>query len=126
MVTAARAFRIQLHQSRPARHTRGPRPRSTEHRRQFPGACPAVRMDNASTSAVDNQPMSTATGGQPLAPAVRMPIEDSFQVDMQGVRVHSDSRAQSAATGLSARAFTHAAISFSVPAKAQLTSRLCA
>ncbi|MCU1255833.1 MAG: hypothetical protein JWM83_2132 [Candidatus Angelobacter sp.] len=48
-----------------------------------------------------------SSGGQPLAPAVRMALEDSFQMDMEGVRVHSDSRAQGAASGLSARAFTH-------------------
>ena len=53
--------------------------------------------------------MSAATtpGGQPMPPAVRMAIEDSFQVDLTGVRVHSDARAQRAAAGLSARAFTH-------------------
>jgi hypothetical protein len=58
-------------------------------------------------SAADNQPMSTATGGQPLAPAVRMALEESYQVDMRGVRVHSDSGAQEAAAGLSARAFAY-------------------
>ena len=51
--------------------------------------------------------MSTATGGQPLAPAVRMALEDSYQVDMRGVRVHSDSGAQEAAAGMSARAFAY-------------------
>jgi hypothetical protein len=58
-------------------------------------------------SAADNQPMSTATGGQPLAPAVRMALEESYQVDMRGVRVHSDLGAQEAAAGLSARAFAY-------------------
>jgi hypothetical protein len=63
-------------------------------------------------SPADNLPMAVAqrqasSGGQPLAPAVRMALEDSFQMDMEGVRVHSDSRAQRAASGLSARAFTH-------------------
>jgi hypothetical protein len=56
-------------------------------------------------SPADNEPMSTATGGQPLAPAVRMALEESYQVDMRGVRVHSDSGAQEAAAGLSTRAF---------------------
>jgi hypothetical protein len=59
----------------------------------------------AAASAADNQPVSTATGGQPLAPAVRMALEESYQVDMRGVRVHSDSGAQEAAAGLSTRAF---------------------
>lgn len=80
-----------------------PRPRST----RTPDAvsrrlAPAVRM-GTSASAADNQPMSTATGGQPLAPAVRMAIEGSYQVDLGGVRVHSGS----GAGGSSARAFTH-------------------
>ncbi|MGZ4872012.1 MAG: eCIS core domain-containing protein, partial [Candidatus Angelobacter sp.] len=71
---------------------------------------PALRMGAASPA--DNLPMAVAqrqgsSGGQPLAPAVRMAMEDSYQVDMQGVRVHSDSRAQEAAASLSARAFTH-------------------
>jgi hypothetical protein len=57
----------------------------------------------AAASAADNQPMSTATDGQPLAPAVRMAIEDSYKVDLGGVRVHSDS----GASDPSARAFTH-------------------
>jgi Domain of unknown function (DUF4157)/APOBEC-like N-terminal domain len=63
-------------------------------------------------SPANNLPMAVAqrqaaSGGQPLAPAVRMALEESFQMDMEGVRVHSDSRAQGAASGLSARAFTH-------------------
>ena len=69
---------------------------------------PAVRMNTASASPADNLPISTAsTGGQPLAPAVRMALEESYQVDMRGVRVHSDSGAQEAAAGLSARAFAY-------------------
>ena len=52
-------------------------------------------------------PTQNSPGGRPLSPAVRMALEDSFQMDMGGVRVHSDSRAQRAASGLSARAFTH-------------------
>jgi hypothetical protein len=63
-------------------------------------------------SPANNLPMAVAqrqasSGGQPLAPAVRMALEESFQMDMEGVRVHSDSRARGAASGLSARAFTH-------------------
>jgi hypothetical protein len=69
---------------------------------------PAVRMNTASTSAVDNLPISAASsGGQPLAPAVRMALEESYQMDMRGVRVHSDSGAQEAAAGMSARAFAY-------------------
>ena len=36
-----------------------------------------------------------------------MALEESYQVDMRGVRVHSDSGAQEAAAGLSARAFAY-------------------
>ena len=65
-------------------------------------------MNAASTSPADNLPISTASsGGQPLAPAVRMALEESYQADMQGVRVHSDSSAQKAAAGRSARAFAY-------------------
>src|SRR5262249_54754239 len=69
---------------------------------------PAVRMGSASNSA-DSLPMTAATapGGQPMAPAVRMAIENSFQADLTGVRVHADARAQGAAGGMSARAFTY-------------------
>src|SRR5580765_1506314 len=110
MATAARVFRTPVAPPPRIATPEVPRPRSTT---RTPAAvsrrlAPAVRMGTASTSAADNQPMSAATqGGQPLAPAVRMAIEESFQVDLQGVRVHSDSNAQSAASGLSARAFTH-------------------
>src|SRR6478735_6301134 len=111
MATAARVFRVPVAPIPPRPPAPEiPRPRSTT---RTPAAvsrrlAPAVRMGTASTSAADNQPMPVGTSeGQPLAPAVRMAIEESFQVDLQGVRVHSDSNAQSAASGLSARAFTH-------------------
>jgi hypothetical protein len=65
-------------------------------------------MNTASTSSADNLPISAASSaGQQLAPAVRMALEESYQVDMRGVRVHSDSGAQEAAAGLSARAFAY-------------------
>jgi uncharacterized protein DUF4157/HNH/ENDO VII superfamily nuclease len=104
MATAARVFQAPAPAPPPKIVApEVPRPRST----RTPDAvsrrlAPAVRMGTAA-SAADNQPMSTATGGQPLAPAVRMAIEDSYQVDLRGVRVHSDS----GAVGPSARAFTH-------------------
>jgi hypothetical protein len=46
-------------------------------------------------------------GGEPLASVTQAVIEDSLQVDLQGVRVHRDTRAQNAARNLSARAFTY-------------------
>jgi hypothetical protein len=108
MATAARVFQAPTPAPPPKIVTpEVPRPRST----RTPDAvsrrlAPAVRM-RTSASAVDNQPMSTAAGGQPLAPAVRMALEESYQADMRGVRVHSDSGAQDAAAGLSARAFAY-------------------
>jgi len=104
MATAARVFQAPAPAPPPKIVApEVPRPRST----RTPDAvsrrlAPAVRMGTAA-SAADNQPMSTAAGGQPLAPAVRMAIEDSYQVDLGGVRVHSDS----GAVGPSARAFAH-------------------
>src|SRR5260221_1065878 len=112
MATAARS---QIHAPLPAPPPKTtipvPPPRTT----RTPAAvsrrlAPALRM--GATSPANNLPMAVAqrqasSGGQPLAPAVRMALEESFQVGMEGVRVHSDSRAQGAASGLSARAFTH-------------------
>lgn len=108
MATAARVFQAPAPAPPPKIVApEVPRPRST----RTPDAvsrrlAPAVRMGTASSTA-DNQPMSTAAGGQPLAPAVRMAIEDSYQVDLGGVLVHSDSGAQDAAARMSARAFTY-------------------
>lgn len=108
MGTAARVFQAPTPAPPPKIVTpEVPRPRST----RTPDAvsrrlAPAVRMGTAA-SAADNQQISTATGGQPLAPAVRMAIEDSYQVNLGGVRVHSDANAQQSAGGPSARAFTH-------------------
>lgn len=45
--------------------------------------------------------------GQPLAPGVRGRIEPHLGADLGGVRVHTNGRAQQAATSLGARAFTH-------------------
>src|SRR6266699_864646 len=110
MATAARApVQVPLPAPPPRTTTPIPPPRST----RTPAAvsrrlAPAVRMNAASASSADTLPISTASsGGQPLAPAVRMALEESYQVDMQGVRVHSDSGAQEVAAGLSARAFAY-------------------
>jgi hypothetical protein len=48
-----------------------------------------------------------ASGGEPLVPSVQTAVENSLQVDLQGVRVHSDANAQNAARNQSARAFAH-------------------
>jgi hypothetical protein len=54
-----------------------------------------------------NARAARASGGQPLAPAVRMAVESSLQADMQDVRVHSDANAQNEAARVQARAFAH-------------------
>jgi hypothetical protein len=112
MATAARS---RIHAPLPAPPPKTTIPVTPPRLTRTPAAvsrrlAPAFRMGAASPA--DNLPMAVAqrpgsSGGQPLAPAVRMALEDSFQMDMEGVRVHSDSRAQGAASGLSARAFTH-------------------
>jgi Domain of unknown function (DUF4157) len=45
--------------------------------------------------------------GQPLAPHIQEAIENSFEMDLSSVRLHTDARAQESAQQLSARAFTH-------------------
>jgi Domain of unknown function (DUF4157) len=59
---------------------------------------------NSAPPAIRLGPSSTA-GGEGLAPTVRGPIEQSLGVNLDGVRVHSNSSAQDAAGRLSARAF---------------------
>src|SRR6266849_3903974 len=115
MATAARTLiPAPLPTPPPKTTTVIPPPRSTRTQAAVSRRlAPAVRLHTgASASRAGKLPMavanrSAASGGQPLAPAVQMALEDSLQVDMQGVRVHSDSRAQEAAAGLSARAFAH-------------------
>jgi hypothetical protein len=67
---------------------------------------PTIRLRAGATGTA---PVSTAdgAGGAPLLPAVRATLEQSFRVDLAAVRVHTDTRAQKAARGLSARAFTY-------------------
>ena len=52
-------------------------------------------------------PAPARNTGQPLTPAVQTAIENSLQVNLDSVRVHTDSGAQQAASALSARAFTY-------------------
>ncbi len=113
MATAARTF-VPVPQpvAPPRSPVPVPPPRSTRTQAAVSRRlAPAVRIGTATASTANPLPMSVAgtpaSGGQPMAPAVQMAIEDSLQADMQGVRVHSDSRAHAAAAGLSARAFAH-------------------
>jgi hypothetical protein len=60
---------------------------------------PAPRPKPASPSGIGS--------GQPMAPHIQEAIENSFEVDLSSVRLHSDAQAQESAQQLSARAFTH-------------------
>jgi Domain of unknown function (DUF4157)/Novel toxin 15 len=50
---------------------------------------------------------SGSGSGQPMAPHIQEAIENSFEVDLSSVRLHTDAQAQESAQQLSARAFTH-------------------
>ena len=77
---------------RPAPRPAPPRP----HAGMLRSAPPAMRLGSAARS---------VGGGAPLPDAVRPALENGFGVDLEPVRVHTDTRAQSAARNLSARAF---------------------
>src|SRR5687767_6331036 len=47
------------------------------------------------------------SGGEPIASAVRSPIERTLGVDLSDVRVHTGGRASAAAAALNARAFAY-------------------
>ncbi len=70
-----------------------PKPR---RRPPLPGA-----LDKAGNAAV-----SHLLGGQPLGAATRSAMEQSYGADFEGVRLHRDADAQSAASTLDATAFT--------------------
>lgn len=58
-------------------------------------------------SAVAAQAIHQKGAGSPLPSSTQRTLESRMGVDFSGVRVHTDSAAQAAATGLNARAFTH-------------------
>lgn len=70
----------------------------------------ARSSSNGQPSTVDANTESylnrTRGGGQPLSESSRAFMEPRFSQDFSGVRVHTDSRAASAAKGLNAKAFT--------------------
>ena len=51
--------------------------------------------------------ISNKGSGQPLSPEFREKLESGIGADFSAVRVHSDSKAQQAASALNAKAFTH-------------------
>lgn len=70
-----------------------------------PPASPALLRLTTPAVRLGASPIPTA-GGEPLAAEVSAPLEFSFKHDLSAVRVHSDAQAATAASRLSARAFT--------------------
>jgi hypothetical protein len=68
-------------------------------------ASPAVRL-SAPPRAAKLPGLPGTSGGAPLPSEVRDPIEGSFGVNLEAVRVHSDADARGTTASLSARAFT--------------------
>ena len=58
------------------------------------------------SSGVETAVQSAKSGGAPLADPVRQPMEQAFQTDFSGVKVHTDGTANSLNRSLNARAFT--------------------
>ncbi len=111
---AASAARVPVPASRPAAKPKPAPPAASPTRasqsgtrpERLPIAEPAVRLAKK-TSRTPGAIGGLPGGGEPMSPAVREAIEQSLNVDLKSVRVHTDSRAQSAAEGLSARAITY-------------------
>src|SRR3990172_2114390 len=68
---------------------------------------PAISLASSTPASPIGSSHGFSGGGQPLAPAVQGNIERSLNVDLQSVRVHTDSYAHTAANTFSARAFTY-------------------
>lgn len=67
----------------------------------------AVPARAASAPSIVETKQSASPPGHALPPHVQQAIENSFSIDMDGVEIHADPSAQSAATALSARAFAY-------------------
>jgi hypothetical protein len=80
-----------------------PAPRPTT----FLAGPPTLRLSTGATVTAPGNAADLAGGGEPLLPAVRAALEQSFRTDLRAVRVHTDTTAQAAARGLAARAFTY-------------------
>jgi hypothetical protein len=63
--------------------------------------------NRARTAEQTEQLAQTPDAGEPLPARVRTVLENSLQVDLESVRVHTDASAQAAAANLSAQAFTY-------------------
>jgi len=58
------------------------------------------------TADVENAIQGARAGGQPLADTVRAPMENAFDADFSGVKVHTDNQSNALNQSLQARAFT--------------------
>jgi Domain of unknown function (DUF4157) len=67
-----------------------------------PGVVTTGAMETAAAHAV-----ATKGSGEPLRPHIRHTLESHMAVDLRGVRVHEGPAAQTTATAINARAFTH-------------------
>lgn len=68
----------------------------------------------------------TAGPGEPLPQAVRPQLEETFGASLEGVRVHTDTRAAAVASSLNARAFTYGTHIFLGPRERPTDLRLIA
>jgi hypothetical protein len=72
-----------------------------------PASPPPASAKAASAGSIVETRQSVSPTGQALPSHVQQAIENSLSIDMDGVEVHADSAAQSAAGALSARAFAY-------------------
>ncbi len=70
-------------------------------------AAPGGTKPRRDKEKIASQAIHSRGAGQPLPADVRGQLERSMGVDLSDVRVHTDARAQRAARGMRARAFTH-------------------
>src|SRR5437773_2116328 len=78
-------------------------------------APPAIRLEAAKPPSARTQTPPRAGGAQAVPADVRKAIEEILQVDLEGVRVHTDTNANQLATSLGARAVTFGADIFLGP-----------
>src|SRR5215472_564704 len=68
-----------------------------------PAPAPAAGASKADVTALVSAPGT----GEPLRPEIQRALEESMEVDLRPVRVHTDERSAAAADNLGARAFTY-------------------
>ena len=110
----------------PTKNTKSPAPKTQSQHGRL--ASPRVTQPPRTPVFLSAQPGSVQQGGggTPLAPPIQSAIENSLQVNLDNVRVHSDGHAQKAARSLSARAFTYGNHIFLGPGEKPTDLRLLA